>query len=65
MRTTITIDDDLLADAKEFTGIVETSALVKKALALLVQDEVSRRLSLLGGTDPDFRAAPRWRPDEP
>ena len=29
MRTTITLDDDLLADAAELTGITEKSALVQ------------------------------------
>lgn len=64
MRTTITIDDELLIDAKELTGLQETSAIVKKALTLLVQNEAARRLAFLGGTEPDFRSAPRWRPDE-
>ncbi len=64
MRTTITIDDELLIDAKELTGLQETSAVVRKALELVVQNEAARRLALLGGTEPDFRSAPRWRPDE-
>lgn len=64
MQTTVTIDDDLIADAKQFTGIQETSAVVKMALTRLVQQEAARRLALLGGTEPDFRAAPRWRSDD-
>jgi len=64
MRTTINLDDDLLADAQEMTGITEKSALVREALKALVAREAGRRLALLGGTEPDFRAAPRWRPDE-
>jgi Arc/MetJ family transcription regulator len=61
MRTTITLDDDLVAKAQEYTGIRETSALVREALKLLVQREAARRLALLGGTAPDFVAPPRRR----
>lgn len=49
MRTTITIDDQLLADAKAFTGIQETSAVMREALTALVQREARRRLIALGG----------------
>jgi Arc/MetJ family transcription regulator len=64
MRTTITIDDELLADAKEFSGINETSAVIRKALTFLVQHEAAQRLILLGGSEPNFKAAPRSRPDD-
>lgn len=64
MRTTVTLDDDLVADAQEITGITEKSALLREALKRLVQQEAARRLALLGGSEPDFRAPPRWRPDE-
>ena len=36
MRTTVTVDDDLMNDAKELTGITETSRLVREALKVLV-----------------------------
>jgi Arc/MetJ family transcription regulator len=61
MRTTIVLDDALLADAKEFTGIEETSTLVRLALKKLVEAEAARRLARLGGTDPDATLAPRRR----
>ncbi len=61
MRTTITIDDELLATAKEFTGISETSSLMKQALMLLVQHEAAERLIMLGGSEPDIGAPPRRR----
>ena len=32
MRTTVTIDDELLADAQEITGITDKSALLRHAL---------------------------------
>jgi Arc/MetJ family transcription regulator len=64
MRMTVTIDDELLADAKEFSGIEDTSALVQRALALLVQRDAAQKLISLGGTEPDLKAAPRSRPDD-
>lgn len=59
MRTTITIDDKLLAQAVEVTGIAETPALVRHALEGLVRREAARRLALLGGSEPGASAAPR------
>lgn len=61
MRTTITLDDDLLSKASEYTGIVEKSALVREALKALVEREAARRLIRLGGSDPNATAAPRRR----
>jgi Arc/MetJ family transcription regulator len=52
MRTTITIDDDILAKAKEFSGITENSALVREALRVLVERERARRAELLLGRKP-------------
>ncbi|MBR0556299.1 type II toxin-antitoxin system VapB family antitoxin [Ciceribacter sp. L1K23] len=63
MRTTITIDDDLLAKARDYTGIEETPTLVRMALQSLVQREAARRLALLGGSAPDLEAPPRRRFD--
>jgi Arc/MetJ family transcription regulator len=62
MRTTVALDDDLVAKAQEYTGIKEKSALLHEALKLLVAREAGRRLALLGGSQPDFEAAPRRRP---
>jgi len=62
MRTTLTLDDDLLATAQEYTGVKEKSALVRLALKTLVEREASRRLARIGGIQPDFEAAPRKRP---
>jgi len=61
MRTTVTLDDELLARAEEYTGIKEKSALLKEALKALVEREASRRLARLGGTIPDLVAPPRRR----
>jgi Arc/MetJ family transcription regulator len=62
MRTTVTLDDALLADAEEFTGITERSSLLREALKALVQREASRRLALLGGSQPNLKPIPRRRP---
>ena len=61
MRTTITLDDDLVEAAQEYTGIQEKSALVRAALKALVEREAARRLALLGGSEPDLKLAPRRR----
>jgi Arc/MetJ family transcription regulator len=61
MRTTITLDDELIATAQEYTGIKEKSALVREALTALIQREAARRLALLGGSAPDFKTPPRRR----
>jgi Arc/MetJ family transcription regulator len=61
MRTTVTIDEDLVARAAELTGRSETSALVKLGLQALIQRESAKRLALLGGTDPQATSAPRQR----
>lgn len=63
MRTTVTLDDDLLAKAERYTGIRERSALLREALTALVAREAARRLALLGGSDPDATAPPRRRAD--
>ncbi len=63
MRTTITIDDDLLEKAKSYTGIKEKSALVREGLNALIEREAIQRLILLGGTMPDLVVPPRRRSD--
>lgn len=61
MRTTVTLDDALLADAQELTGTRERSALLRQALEALVERESARRLSRLGGSMPELVAPPRRR----
>jgi Arc/MetJ family transcription regulator len=61
MRTTITIDDELLSDAQAYSGVKEKSALVEVALKAYVEREAARRLARLGGTEPQFQAPPRRR----
>jgi len=61
MRTTLAIDDGLLAEAQEYTGIKEKSALINQALKALIEREAARRLARLGGSSPRLKAPPRRR----
>lgn len=61
MRTTLALDDELLAKAQAFTGLKEKSALVREALKALIERESARRSARLGGTEPDIVAPPRRR----
>lgn len=63
MRTTIALDDDLLAKAQAYTGLNEKTALIREALKALIQREAARRLVRLGGSQPGIEAAPRRRQD--
>jgi Arc/MetJ family transcription regulator len=62
MRTTIALDDDLLAKAQAYTGLSEKSALVREALKALIEREAARRLARLGGSEPALIAPRRRRP---
>jgi Arc/MetJ family transcription regulator len=63
MRTTLALDDNLLAKAQAFTGLTEKTALVREALKALIERESARRLARLGGTEPELSIASRRRPD--
>ena len=62
MRTTLALDDDLVAQAQSFTGLTEKSSLVREALKALIERESARRLARLGGTERKLKAPPRRRP---
>jgi Arc/MetJ family transcription regulator len=61
MRTTIAIDDELFAKAREFAGIAEKAAVVREALKAYVERESARRLARMGGRMPKAKAPPRRR----
>jgi len=61
MRTTINIDDELLAKAARLTGSVDRSAMVREGLKALIERESARRLARLGGTQRELKAPPRRR----
>jgi Arc/MetJ family transcription regulator len=61
MRTTINIDDDLLAKAAKLAGPLDRSAVIHEGLKALIQRESARRLARLAGTQPALKAPPRRR----
>lgn len=63
MRTTVALDDELLAKAQAFTGLTEKSSLVREALKALIERESAARLVRFGSTQPHGEAAPRRHPD--
>jgi len=63
MRTTLNIDDQLLAEAQRICGVTEKAALVREGLRALIERESARRLALLGGTEPQLKPIPRRQTD--
>ena len=61
MRTTLILDDALVEEAREATGIEEKTALVHAGLKALIAREAARRLAALGGTMPKLGSPPRRR----
>jgi Arc/MetJ family transcription regulator len=61
VRTTVTIDDELLERAAALTGLTERTALLRAGLETLIRVESAKRLAALGGTDADAKAPPRVR----
>jgi hypothetical protein len=62
MRTTVTLDEDLLADVEQLSGIRDRSQLLREALLEMRHRLASQRLALLAGTEPDVVVSPRRRP---
>jgi Arc/MetJ family transcription regulator len=62
MRTTLHIDDALLAKAARLSGLKTKTDVVRAGLEALISRESARRLAALGGTQPRLRAVPRRRP---
>ena len=61
MRTTLNLDDELIAEAAKLTGIGEKTALIHEALRALLAREAGRRLIALGGTMPEAWSPKRRR----
>jgi Arc/MetJ family transcription regulator len=61
MRTTINLNDELVAQAQGYTGIKEKTRLIHLGLEALIQREASLRLAALGGTAPGAKAGRRKR----
>jgi Arc/MetJ family transcription regulator len=62
MRTTINIDEELLAQAQRVTGVNERTALIHAGLEALIARESARRLARLGASETRLRPVPRRRP---
>ncbi|OGA37657.1 MAG: antitoxin [Betaproteobacteria bacterium RIFCSPLOWO2_12_FULL_62_13] len=61
MRTTINLDDQLVAEAQRITGVKERTALIHEGLKALIERESARRLARLGGSEPRLQLIPRRR----
>jgi Arc/MetJ family transcription regulator len=61
MRTTINLDDELVAKARVYTGVKEKTRLIHLGLEALIQREAALRLAALGGTAAGANAGRRRR----
>jgi len=61
MRTTINLDDVLLARAQKLSGLSERGQVLREALVALIQRESALRLARLGGTEPQLKPVVRRR----
>lgn len=61
MRTTVNIDEALVAKAIKLTGPLDRSALLHEGLKALIERESAKRLAKLGGSQPKLEIAPRRR----
>ena len=59
MRTTVNLDDELLAKAELVSGIRERAALVNEGIRALIERESARRLARLGGSQPQLEPVRR------
>lgn len=64
MRTTLNLRSDVVARAKQLTGIARKTDLVHAGLEALIAREAARRLAAMGGTLPKFRAPRRRRSEK-
>lgn len=61
MRTTLILSDDLVADAREASGLDRISDVVREGLRALIAREARVKLAALGGSDPGAKVVPRRR----
>jgi len=62
MRSTVLLDDRLVEEAKEITGIVKTSPMLNEVLADYIRRDNLRKLVEAKGSDSTLRETPRRRP---
>lgn len=62
MRTTVTIDDELYALALEMSDpAMDKAYLFREAIKTYVRVQAAKRLTALGGSQPEMQAIPRRR----
>ena len=61
MRTTVSIDDELVAEALRISGLSGNAAVLREGLRALIERESARRLARLGGSERQLKPAPRRR----
>ena len=61
MRTTLNVDDELVAKASKLTGVEERTALVRMGLEALISQKSADRLAKLGGTEKQLHRPRRRR----
>jgi Arc/MetJ family transcription regulator len=64
MRTTLIIEDDLIAKASKLTGVKQKTSLVRLGLEALIARESGRRLAKLGGTEKNLEQPRRRRTED-
>ena len=64
MRPDVDLDDRLLAQASEATGVTEPRQLLHDALRALIDQENARAIIAMGGSDPDAWIPERRRTSE-
>ncbi len=61
MRTTVILQDELMKEAMEATGLKEKTAVIHLGLRELVRKRAAEDLKSLGGTMPNAKAGRRRR----
>jgi Arc/MetJ family transcription regulator len=62
MRTTLNIDDELMAAARKAVGVESKTRVIEMGLRALVEAAARQRLAALHGALPKAKAPPRRRP---
>ena len=61
MRTTVNIDDELLAKAIKLTGSTDRSVLLREGLKALIERQSALRLAKFGASQSNLAVTPRRR----
>jgi Arc/MetJ family transcription regulator len=62
MRTTLDIDDELMAAARKAVGVESKTRVIEMGLQALIESAARQRLAALHGALPKAKAPPRRRP---